>query len=150
MAGKPAVIHVGHGPAISAASLDADTIGIDDDVLLRMANAIPHFAEVNENAHQATNFEHQMSFSQALKLYPKAIAFSVVLSLAIVMEGYDTALLGSFYGYPVFRERFGIRLADDSYQVTASWQSGLQNGAQVGEVSLWGGREFPLPGMFQE
>jgi len=57
-----------------------------------------------------------------------------VLSLAIIMEGYDTALLGSFYGYPVFQERFGVRLRDGSYQVTAPWQSGLQNGAQVGEI----------------
>lgn len=75
-----------------------------------------------------------MTFGDALKLYPKAIVFSVVLSLAIIMEGYDTALLGSFYGYPVFRERFGVRLVDGSYQITAPWQSGLQNGAQVGEI----------------
>lgn len=50
------------------------------------------------------------------------------------MEGYNTSLLGSFYGYPVFNQRFGVQLSDGSYQVTSQWQSGLQNGAQVGEI----------------
>jgi MFS transporter, SP family, general alpha glucoside:H+ symporter len=136
MSSKADVAHVEHehGHAIAAAALDPDTIGIADEVLLKMADAIPHFAEVNENAHTATDFEHQMTFGEALRLYPKAIAFSVTLSLALIMEGYDTSLLGSFYGYPVFQKEFGIELADGTYQLTSSWQSGLQNGAQVGEI----------------
>jgi len=123
-----------HGMAIAASHLDGDTVGISDEVLLKMSKNIDNFGEVTENAQAATDFEHHMTVGQALRLYPKAIAFSVVLSLAIIMEGYDTALLGSFYGYPVFQERFGVRLGDGSYQVTAPWQSGLQNGAQVGEI----------------
>jgi MFS transporter, SP family, general alpha glucoside:H+ symporter len=136
MASTTRVAHIEHehGHAIAAAALNADTIGIDDEVFLKMADAIPNFVEVNENAHAATHFEHQMTLGEALKLYPKAMAFSVVLSLAIIMEGYDTALLGSFYGYPVFQKQFGIELADGTYQVTSPWQSGLQNGAQVGEI----------------
>lgn len=123
-----------NGMAIAASHLHGDTVGISDEVLLKMSKNIDNFGEVTENAQAATDFEHQMTVRQALRLYPKAIAFSVVLSLAIIMEGYDTALLGSFYGYPVFQERFGVRLGDGSYQVTAPWQSGLQNGAQVGEI----------------
>jgi MFS transporter, SP family, general alpha glucoside:H+ symporter len=126
---------VEHGDGIAAAPvMAADTVGIEDAVLLKMNKTIPDFAEVTQNAHAANEFEHNMTYMEALRLYPKAIFFSVVLSLAIVMEGYDTALLGSFYGYPVFQERFGIRLSDGTYQVTSSWQSGLQNGAQVGEI----------------
>ena len=123
-----------HGIAIAASHLDGDTVGIADDVLLKMSKNIDNFGEVTENAQAATDFEHQMTVGQTLRLYPKAIAFSAVLSLAIIMEGYDTALLGSLYGYPVFQERFGVRLQDGSHQVTAPWQSGLQNGAQVGEI----------------
>lgn len=40
-----------------------------------------------------------MTVRECLRLYPKAIAFSLILSTAIIMEGYDTALLGSFYGF---------------------------------------------------
>jgi SP family general alpha glucoside:H+ symporter-like MFS transporter len=123
-----------NGIAVAASHLDGDSVGIADEVLLKMSKNVDNFAEITENAQAANDFEHEMTVGQALKLYPKAVAFSAVLSLAIIMEGYDTSLLGSFYGYPVFQKRFGVRLDDGTYQVTAPWQSGLQNGAQVGEI----------------
>src|SRR5690349_16572402 len=54
--------------------------------------------------------------------------------MALVMEGYDTGLLGNFYELPQFNKRFGVPVGDGSYQVTSSWQSALQNGAQVGQI----------------
>ncbi|KZT61596.1 putative maltose permease [Calocera cornea HHB12733] len=75
-----------------------------------------------------------MSLGQALRLYPKAVGWSVLLSTAVVMEGYDTNLLGSFYAYPQFAQKYGVQLPDGTYQVTAPWQSGLSNGAQIGEI----------------
>ena len=126
--------YIEHGPAVAASALDKGTVGVDDEVLLKMSEAIPEFAEVTQNAHNANELEHRMSVGEAFRLYPKAICFSAILSLAIIMEGYDTSLLGSFYAYPEFQERFGVRLADGSYQVTSQWQSGLQNGAQIGEI----------------
>lgn len=56
------------------------------------------------------------------------------LSMALIMEGYDTALLGNFYGLQQFNEKFGVPVGDGTYQLTSSWQSGLQNGAQVGQI----------------
>lgn len=99
MAGKPATTHVEHEPAVSAVAVDADSIGIDDHVLLKMADAIPDFAEVNENAQQATDFEHNMTLAEALKLYPKAILFSFILSLAIVSQflGFFSSIDGCFF-----------------------------------------------------
>ncbi|KAH9206033.1 putative maltose permease [Leptodontidium sp. 2 PMI_412] len=126
--------HAEHKLAAPAPSLAPDTIGIDDDLLLRMAENVPDLADLIEGAQRASNVEHQLTSWEAFKLYYKAVAFSTVLSLAIIMEGYDTALLGSFFGYPTFRERFGVPLADGSYQITSKWQSGLQNGAQIGQI----------------
>lgn len=40
-----------------------------------------------------------MTVKECLRLYPKAVAFSLIFSTAIIMEGYDTALLGSFWGF---------------------------------------------------
>lgn len=54
-----------------------------------------HHAE----ASAATALEHELTLRDALRLYPKAIFFSLVFSMAIIMEGYDMALIGSFYGY---------------------------------------------------
>lgn len=50
-------------------------------------------------ASAATALEHELTFRDAVRLYPKAIGFSLVFSMAIIMEGYDMALIGSFYGY---------------------------------------------------
>lgn len=107
---------------------------LNDDVLKRLSVAIPNLQEVTDQAREATNLEHSMTFWETVKLYRKAIGYSALMSLAIVMEGYDTALLGSFFGLPQFNEKFGNRLSDGSYQLTSSWQSGLQNGAAVGEI----------------
>ena len=50
------------------------------------------------------------------------------------MEGYETALLSSFYAYPTFTRRFGRLASNGTYQVSSQWQSGLQNGTQVGQI----------------
>lgn len=46
------------------------------------------FLGLVDEAKQATTQEHQMSLWQGIKLYPKAIGWSVLLSTAIIMEGY--------------------------------------------------------------
>lgn len=51
------------------------------------------------DARDATQLEHELTVRSALRLYPKAIGFSLLFSTAIIMEGYDLSLLGSFYGY---------------------------------------------------
>jgi MFS transporter, SP family, general alpha glucoside:H+ symporter len=39
------------------------------------------------------------------------------------MEGYDVTLLGSFYGYPRFREKYGEWLDEEhGYQISSTWQ----------------------------
>jgi SP family general alpha glucoside:H+ symporter-like MFS transporter len=41
-----------------------------------------------QDARIATRNEHEMSLLEGIKLYPKAIGWSVLLSTAIIMEGY--------------------------------------------------------------
>ena len=49
------------------------------------------------------------------------------------MEGYDTALLGSFWGLPAFREHYGEWLPDkQEYQVPAPWQIGIGQASTIG------------------
>lgn len=79
--------------------------------------------------------EHQMSLLQAIKTYPKAIGWSVLLSSTLIMEGYDLALLGNLYASPAFNRKFGTyNPANGKYSVSAAWQSGLSNGARAGEI----------------
>ena len=86
-------------------------------------------------AKHAADTEHSMSLLKAIKLYPKAIGWSVLLSSTLIMEGYDLALLGSLYASPVFNKKFGEwSEANGKYAVSAAWQSGLSNGARAGEI----------------
>lgn len=126
--------HVEHNLAVPSQSLGENTIGIEDEVLLQMAEQIPDFPNLVEKARRASDFEHHLTNWDAFKQFPKAVLFSFVLSLAIIMEGYDTSLLGSFYAYPTFQKRFGVPSKEGGYQVTSNWQTGLQNGTNVGQI----------------
>ena len=87
------------------------------------------------DAKHASDVEHSMSLLTAMKTYPKAIGWSVLLSSTLIMEGYDLALLGSLYASPVFKRKFGtLDPATGKYAVSAAWQSGLSNGARAGEI----------------
>ena len=99
------------------------------------------------DAKDATEEEHKMSLWQGLKLYPKAVLWSICISTCIAMEGYDLCLLGNFCkcssgllsllfpstnlpladAFPQFNRKFGVKLADGTYQIPASWQAGLSN-----------------------
>ncbi|RAL11378.1 general substrate transporter [Aspergillus homomorphus CBS 101889] len=85
-----------------------------------------------EAAKAANAREHEMSVTQALKLFPWAVAWSLVPSIAIVMEGYDTILITSFFGYPAFRTKFGEEHSGKGYQVAGSWQSALGAAGNLG------------------
>lgn len=51
------------------------------------------------------------------------------------MEGYDVTLLGSFLGYPAFRNKYGeFHNEKDGFQIAAPWQSGLNGISAVGNV----------------
>ncbi len=90
--------------------------------------------DVIRNAKTATDKEHKMSLLQGIRLYPKAVAWSVLISTCICMEGYDVCLLSNFYGFPQFNKKYGEQLPNGSYQVPARWQAGLSNGANCGEI----------------
>ncbi|OQO09141.1 hypothetical protein B0A48_06032 [Cryoendolithus antarcticus] len=95
-------------------------------------------AETNEqttiNAKLASDKEHSMTLMQGIRLYPKAIAWSLLISTCIAMEGFDLALVNNLYGFPQWNQKFGTLQPDGSFSVSAAWQSGLSNGANVGEI----------------
>ncbi|CRG92110.1 Maltose permease MAL31 [Talaromyces islandicus] len=98
------------------------------------AAAAPSMAQLVENAKAATEKEHKMSLLQGIRLYPKAVFWSMLISTCIVMEGYDICLVSNFFGFDTFNRKYGVQLPNGKYQVPARWQSGLSNGATVGEI----------------
>lgn len=93
----------------------------------------PERSALNEQARQADTAEHQESIQDAIRGHKKAIFWAFIFSLCVIMEGYDTALLGSFYAYPSFAKKFGkYDPSTKNYQIAARWQTGLNNGSGVG------------------
>ncbi|KAM0234723.1 hypothetical protein ACHAPO_006087 [Fusarium lateritium] len=90
--------------------------------------------DVIDHARSAANKEQNMTLMQGIKLYPKAVAWSILISTCIVMEGFDIVLVNNFYAFPQWNKKYGTLQPDGTYQVSAAWQAGLSNGANVGSI----------------
>jgi SP family general alpha glucoside:H+ symporter-like MFS transporter len=108
-----------------------------DDAMHKTSVDDPEILIIPMEAKEGTDKEKSLSLRQSFPLYKKAMAWSILFSTAIIMEGYDTALLGSFYAFPKFTEKYGDFISKDAtppYQLTAAWQVGLSSGALCGEI----------------
>lgn len=56
---------------------------------------------------EAIRLEHNLTFSQAVKLYPAAIGWSAFVSVGVIMLAFDPQLLGNLYATPEFQRDFG-------------------------------------------
>lgn len=74
---------------------------INDSSIRKLSMINPQAAQQFDEAKNAAEKEHELTVRDALKLYPKAIIFSIIFSSAVIMEGYDLSLMGSFFGFPV-------------------------------------------------
>lgn len=70
---------------------DKETANLDVDPAMDKTHQ-----HVVQGAFAAASKEKQMTLLQGIKLYPKAIFFSVIISTCIVMEGYDVSLINNF------------------------------------------------------
>lgn len=87
------------------------------------------------DAKHASDEEHSQTLLEALKSNRKAVFWSMLISMSIIMEGYDTILMGNFFGYPQFAKKYGQDYGGSiGYQVSAPWQSGLNMGSTVGAI----------------
>ncbi|KAM6524263.1 hypothetical protein FSOLCH5_004865 [Fusarium solani] len=85
--------------------------------------------------------EKEMTLFDCCKKYPKAISWSLLLFLTVVMEAYDKSLISGFIAFPAFRRKYGtprLPLADSpenqDYEISPLWQMGLQNAAVSCEI----------------
>lgn len=56
---------------------------------------------------EAIRAEHELTFTEALRLYPKAIAWSGFVSIGVIMLAFDPQLIGNLYSTPQFARDFG-------------------------------------------
>lgn len=81
---------------------DTGAIHAPDEIIRRASVTNPDFGGLSADSKDATDYETNMSVRTALKLYRKGVLWSLLMSTAIIMEGYDVILLGNFYALPSF------------------------------------------------
>lgn len=88
-----------------------------------------------DEAKRASDEEHSQTFWQALNSNRKAVAWSMLISLSIIMEGYDVVLIGNFFAYPQFTKKYGVDYGGKiGWQIPTPWQSGLNMSSTVGTI----------------
>ncbi|KJR86045.1 MFS transporter, SP family, general alpha glucoside:H+ symporter [Sporothrix schenckii 1099-18] len=86
-------------------------------------------------AKKASDAEHEESTWAALKRNRKAVLWSLMVSMSVVMEGYDTILISNFIGYPSFAKKYGNYYGPDrGYLISTPWQQGISMGSTVGAI----------------
>ncbi|OJJ45632.1 hypothetical protein ASPZODRAFT_133487 [Penicilliopsis zonata CBS 506.65] len=90
--------------------------------------------KADDDAALGTKADKDLTLGDALQNYRPAIAWSVLISLATVMESYDMLIISSFYAFPQFKEKYGVQLADGSWSVPAKWQMALSLASLIGLI----------------
>ena len=106
----------------------------DDDLSRKSSSDSSNFPRISSTALMASQAEHRMTFREALRIYPKGICWAIGISFAIIMEGYDTALVTSFYAFDEFQRQYGVPDSAGVYQISPKWQASLSNGSVVGSL----------------
>jgi SP family general alpha glucoside:H+ symporter-like MFS transporter len=63
--------------------------------------------QMHSEAQEHSEAEAKMALWKGIKTYPQAAAWSILLSSTVIMEGYDTSLIGSLFAYPAFAQMYG-------------------------------------------
>ncbi|KFZ23826.1 hypothetical protein V502_01692 [Pseudogymnoascus sp. VKM F-4520 (FW-2644)] len=89
-----------------------------------------------DGAKRAAIVEKTMTLRECVLGFRKAVAMSLILSLACSIVGYGLVLLASFVTLPTFRRDFACPEAtiEDVCQIPASWQSGVILGPMAGQI----------------
>lgn len=70
-----------------------DTVKTED---IRVEHPAAGYEKANDafnlEVHQAVTSQHSLSVAEAVKAYPMAIFWSLMVAMCVVMEGYDTIL----------------------------------------------------------
>lgn len=99
--------------------------GVIDDASTSFSHDtyIDYDQELEHYSKLATDFEHNLTISDAIRYYKRAIVWSICLSTGIIMEAFDSILITSFFAFPSFTKRFGLQLEDGGeYEISSTWQ----------------------------
>ena len=78
-----------------------------------------------------TEFEHHLGVWEAINVYRPAVFWCIIVSLTVVLNGFDNALIGSLISVESFTLQFG-RPYEDGYVISAAWLGAFNYGMHIG------------------
>ncbi|KAJ0327612.1 hypothetical protein COL5a_005580 [Colletotrichum fioriniae] len=95
----------------------------------------PEFTKMVEDAKASNEADAHLTVREALKKYKVAMFWAMLLSVALIMEGFDGNMMGSFYGQSQFQARFGTyNEREGKNLIPTAWQTGLSNASAVSQL----------------
>ncbi|KAF5010624.1 hypothetical protein FDECE_3226 [Fusarium decemcellulare] len=91
-------------------------------------------ADLIEAAVATSDAEALLPRKQLFRQYWPAVVYSMLLSLALVMEGMDVGLINNFFAHPAYLKRFGWPDANGEQHISTQWQGAIGAGNNVGSV----------------
>lgn len=88
----------------------------------------------NAAAKAASDHEQSMKMRYTVRYYYMALFWAALMAAPIIMEGYETALVPSFFSLKSFQRLYGVMLSEDKYVIPATWQSGITIAAACGQI----------------
>lgn len=87
-----------------------------------------------EAAAASSEAETKLPRKELFRRYWPAATYSMLLSLALVMEGMDVGLINNFFGQKAYKDRFGWPDANGKQHIPSSWQAAIGNGNNLGSI----------------
>lgn len=110
---------------------DADVkVGADHTELAHYAPQI----ELIEAAVATGDAEALLPLRELFRLYWPAAVYSMLLSLALVMEGMDVGLINNFFAHSAYLDRFGWPDANGKQHISTQWQGAIGAGNNIGSL----------------
>ncbi|CZT13075.1 related to alpha-glucoside transport protein [Rhynchosporium agropyri] len=90
--------------------------------------------ELIEAAGAASDQEASLPRRELFSRYAPAVIFSMLLSLALVMEGMDVGLINNFFAHPAYQKKFRKPNGKGGYFISTAWQGGIGAANNCGSI----------------
>ncbi|KAL2072046.1 hypothetical protein VTL71DRAFT_11389 [Oculimacula yallundae] len=90
--------------------------------------------ELIEAAVALNDEEASLPKKELFKRYAPAVIFSMLLSLALVMEGMDVGLINNLFALPSYKRKFGWPDKNGKQHISTAWQGGIGAGNNCGSI----------------
>ena len=91
-------------------------------------------AELIEAAVNRSDEEAIIPKKELFARYWPGVVFSMLLSMALIMEGMDVGLINNFFAHPAYLKRFGWPDANGDLHISTTWQGAIGAGNNIGSI----------------